>query len=155
MGLISCSLPDYPAGDEEVIEGVGVGGHKAVLVGLGVTVDEGNATTVLPNWQISDDLVLALHDGFVSLIVLTLRHCSHLYRRNVRFVPGKHVEDLIEVGLRGEEGVQVSTEDYVVMRLILLKLSQTLLETCNLGRIFTLIGTQMRIEEDNIVNNEE
>lgn len=112
-----------------MIEGVVVSGHEAVLVGLRVTVNEGDVAAVLLDRQVSNDLVLALHVDDIALLVLALSHRPLLDSRNVLGLPGKHVEDFVEGRLRGEEGVDVSAQDDVVVGFVVLEFGDALLET--------------------------
>ena len=106
------SLGDY-ACDYEVIEGVIVLGNHVFLLGLSA-VDVEDAAFL--ESERGDEFVLALLDHLVALVELGLGHGPLLDRCQQGLFSRKHLEVLAEFLVGCEERVEITANDYIILR---------------------------------------
>ena len=61
-----------------MIEGMFISGDIGIVCWWGVSIDKGDPSAVVDDWQIGDDLILSLGTRKITFFVLSLCHCSHL-----------------------------------------------------------------------------
>ena len=86
---------------------------------------------------------------------MPLRHRPLLYRGQLFDCLGIGVEDLVELLLRLHEDVEIATQDDAEVLMALFNFQQGLTHLDYLLRTFLLLGAQMRIDDDVVVQNED
>lgn len=120
-----------------------------------MSVDEGDASAVVDDWQISDDLILALNVSDIALFVLSLRHRSHLDCGDRLFVTREHGETFFEVFIGSKVGVEVTRQNYMISLLGILQIAKILTQAGHLKSVFLFPGAEVSVDEDDVVNKEE
>lgn len=90
--------------------------HIAILLRTVDVINVRDLCTIRYNSQIRDDLILTLRSLYIRFLELTLGHGAHLHCCDLMGHPRVHVEVLIEVLIRREEGVQIPTQNNMDIR---------------------------------------
>ena len=138
-----------------MVEGVLISGDIRIAGGWGVSIDEGDASAVVDDWQISDDLILALNVSDIALFVLSLRHRSHLDCCYRLVVTREHGETFLEAFIGSKVGVEVTCQNDVVSFLGILQIAEGLTQAGHLRPVLLFSRAEVSVDEDDVVNKEE
>lgn len=146
---ISTFLLDQGGTDNEVVEGVLIGGDQVLVARVLSRYVGDSASNAL---QSRNDLVFGLPNDFVSFVELALGVCPFLYSCHVCIAHRKEREIL---GEGFHVGVQIPSRHYFVCWHFGSKFYQGLLHVLDIFFVWLSLGTEVSVYEYYFVNDEE